>query len=168
MRSCTGLYLHGDVILQQKLEKQGGYILSRVIYARLSTTMQPCHIYVGRMKVRCGTTLPQTSRQAYVLAAKSTHNSKGNFHQANNFWVKQHMYLTECLQNHLLFYTDVLPIKGKPEMPNGFNNMALFMLWSQKIRCSNTIIFQVTLYDNVVYKQLHPLIFCGRILHFFL
>lgn len=65
------------------------------------------------MKVRCGTTLPQTSRQAYVLAAKSTHSSKGNFHQANNFGVKQHMYLIECLQNHLLFYTDVLPTKGK-------------------------------------------------------
>lgn len=41
MRSCTGLYLHGDVILQQKLEKQGGYIMSSMIYAKLSTTMQP-------------------------------------------------------------------------------------------------------------------------------
>jgi len=41
MRSCTGLYLHGDVILQQKLEKQGGYITSSMIYAKLSTTMQP-------------------------------------------------------------------------------------------------------------------------------
>lgn len=41
MRSCTGLYLHGDVILQQKLEKQGGYTISSMIYAKLSTTMQP-------------------------------------------------------------------------------------------------------------------------------
>lgn len=51
MRSCTGLYLHGDVILQQKLEKQGGYIMSSTIYAKLSTTMQPpshvIHILAG-------------------------------------------------------------------------------------------------------------------------
>lgn len=41
MRSYTGLYLHGDVILQEKLEKQGGCIMSSMIYAKLSTTMQP-------------------------------------------------------------------------------------------------------------------------------
>lgn len=77
MRSCTGLFSHGDVILQQKLEKQGRHILSRVIYAKLSTTTQLCRIYVGRMEIRCGTALPQTSRQAYVVAAKSA--LKGTF-----------------------------------------------------------------------------------------
>lgn len=41
MRSYTGLYLHGDVILQQKLEKQGGCIMSSMIYAKFSTVMQP-------------------------------------------------------------------------------------------------------------------------------
>lgn len=57
--------------------------------------------------------------------------------------------------------------KNKPGMSDGFSNMALFMLWSQKIRYSNTIIFQVMFYDNVIYKLLHPLIFWGRILHIF-
>lgn len=51
MRSCTGLCLHGDVILQQKLEKQGEYIMSSMIYAKLPTTMQPpshvIHILAG-------------------------------------------------------------------------------------------------------------------------
>lgn len=63
------------------------------------------------MKVRSGTTLPPISRQPYALAAKSTHNSKSNLHRADSFQVKQHMCLIECLQNYLLFYTNVLPTK---------------------------------------------------------
>lgn len=62
MRSCTGLYLHGDVIFTAEAGK------TRRVYHVQHDLCQafhnhaafvPCHTYVGRMKVRSGTTLPQ-------------------------------------------------------------------------------------------------------------
>lgn len=96
-----------------------------------------------------------SSRQPYALAAKATHNSKCNLHQAGSFQVKEHMCWDKCLRNYLLFYTNVLPAK-ESRMSNGFSNMAVFMLWSRKIRYSNGIILQVMLYNNVVYRLVTP------------
>lgn len=123
---------------------------------------RPCHTYVGRMKVKTGTTLPPISRHLYVLAVKSTHNSKSN----EQFLNQRAYVLNWMLKITFCFKQMSCQQRNKLGVSNGFSNMPLFMLWSQKIGYSNTIIFQEMFYDNVVYKLLHPLIFWSRILLF--
>lgn len=112
------------------------------------------------MKVRIGTTLPPVSRQPYALAAKSTRNSKKQPPSGRR--VSSQTSICASLNAYEITFCFIqmsCQQKNKPGMSNGFSNMALSMFSSEKIGYSNTIIFQVMVYDNVVYKLLHPLSF---------
>lgn len=123
----------------------------------------PCHTYFGRMKLRNGTALPPVSRQPYALAAKITHNSKAisigqTVFKSNSTCVKPNDKITFCF---------IQMSSQQKDNPGLIDLAGWHYLHCDHKRHSNTVNFQLTFYGIVVYKLSHPLIFWGRILHFF-
>lgn len=128
----------------------------------------PCHTYVGRMKVRSGTTLPQFLDNLMLWLQNQLITQKQS--PSGRQFSSPTAYVLNWMLTKLPFVLHKCPAneRANQECLNGFSNMAVICLVITKDQILKyTIIFQVTFYKNVVYKLLHPLNFWGRILHFF-